>query len=207
MRTRSASALLAGRRLAPRGAALAVMVAIVLAAIVATARANEPASRDLHDSVPPYIVTLSLTPRVVNTALVSQTIAMDVHVIDSESGVAGSGGIECQFLSPSGHQLVRFDFSHGEIGRPDALIEGDAQNGLWHSEVVLPAQSEVGRWRVDYFFLADQAGNHYWLNYADMVAYGFPAEFTVTNPVQIMHLPIVMQAPPPEPTPQPTLPV
>ena len=143
------------------------------------------------DTSPPEVQTFELDPRLLDTGPMGQVITVTTSVADFGSGVDGNGGLQVQFKSPSGHQLLDFTFYHGVAGEPDALIDGDERLGLWQSVATLPRSSENGEWCLEYFFLVDKMGNLKTLSYNDMLADGYPASFEVRNTYHLS-LPLVI---------------
>jgi hypothetical protein len=159
------------------------------------ALAEEPTldiARLVADMSPPEVQTFELMPEVVDTSQVEQTLVITTSVADVGTGVDGNGGLQVQFRSPSGHQLLDFTFYHGIAGQPDALIECVGPLCLWRSEATLPKHSESGEWRLEYFFMIDKAGNSKILSYNDMIAEPFPASFEVNNTYQV-YVPLVIE--------------
>lgn len=170
-----------------RTTAAVVVAALLLAALFVVASQSLAVAEPASDTDPPHVVTFDYGPKTVNTALSGQLVTFTIHLTDDLSGVTDHlGPTQARFQSPSDGQLVDVTF------RPMYdLVSGDALDGIYVNEFTLPRYCETGTWRLKYFLLYDDAGNHAALYQADMDALGFPTELLVTDTIHLGYLPIV----------------
>ena len=114
--------------------------------LFADARINVYASRS--DADPPTLDTLSIHP---SAALYEETVDIIVYASDDVSGVSSVSG---QLQSPSRKAHIPFS------------CEYDSDNGAYKAQVTIPANAEIGRWRVDYIAMTDKARNQIKYNYS-----------------------------------------
>lgn len=113
--------------------------------LFADARITVYASRS--DADPPTLDTLSIHP---SAALYEETVDIIVYASDDVSGVSSVSG---QLQSPSNAPIP---FS----------CEYDSDTGAYKAQVTIPANAEIGRWRVDYIAMTDKARNQIKYNYS-----------------------------------------
>ena len=130
------------------------------------------------DVSPPRLEEFSLTPSSVSTAESGQTITLTARITDDLAGNAGDGYYSSPsqvfFVSPSGRQSVVAMFDARK------LVSGSPQDGTYETTMSVPRYAEQGTWKVQYFLLADQAGNLRYLTAEDMEAAGLPTSFEQT---------------------------
>ncbi|MGQ0824993.1 MAG: hypothetical protein ACT4OX_08205 [Actinomycetota bacterium] len=108
------------------------------------------------DTVPPTLVSVSVAPLTIDTALQSQTIAVSSRITDDLSGVAsglGSTPSEVILRGPTGAHRI-----HAVFGGT-RLDAGDALDGSYVVSVTVPRWSEQGTWTVEEVRLLDEVGN------------------------------------------------
>jgi hypothetical protein len=133
------------------------------------------ATQTANDTEPPHVVGFDFDPKTINTATSSQVITFTAHLTDNLSGVADSRGpSQARFQGPSGSQFADVVFVP-----PGDLVSGDTRDGVYVSTMTLPQYSESGTWQLVYLFLYDEVGNSHRYTRSEMVALGFPTEFTV----------------------------
>jgi hypothetical protein len=129
----------------------------------------------LSDIEGPQLVSLSLSPSAVNTALSSQVVMVTARITDDLSGASGpdysNGASQIRFMSPSGGQSI------------DAIltnrISGDGLDGVYQYSMVMPRYAESGVWTASYLMLVDSIGNSRLMYTSALVAGAFPT--TITN--------------------------
>jgi hypothetical protein len=134
------------------------------------------------DVTPPQALDLHFSPTLVDAFDGPRTIAVTVQLTDDLSGVNASfasiysslsyGGQSATFYSPSRSQsaTVRFD--------PFTRQSGDAWNGVYMGQMLVPEGSEAGTWTLAALEVSDVLGNSERLELVDFVARGWPVHFT-----------------------------
>lgn len=110
------------------------------------------------------------------------TINITARITDDISGVFdglfsnGIGGSPSQarWRSPSGNQFL-------DAGVFDSPSSGNFLDGIYREQTVLNANSELGTWTLESFFVADEAGNTKFLNTDELASLGIRTTFEVTN--------------------------
>jgi hypothetical protein len=97
----------------------------------------------------PVLHQLSFGPTRVDTSTAPATITVRARITDDFSGHAGTTVI---FKSPSG-TLAQAFFDGGN------RISGDGLDGIYQGNVVLPANSPTGQWKITDFQMTDAVGN------------------------------------------------
>ncbi|NDV62012.1 hypothetical protein G0Q06_06075 [Puniceicoccales bacterium CK1056] len=119
------------------------------------------------DSTSPGLVSVSVSPALVDTGSGPANLTVSLNITDDLSGFE-SGSLE--FYDPSG--TYRSDLT--EFFYLTDVLSGDALDGDYEITLNLPAASASGLWTIE-FFIRDRLGNSSYL-------VGEPgAEFTVTN--------------------------
>lgn len=130
----------------------------------------------LSDREAPQLVSLSLSPAVIDTSSSDQYVTVTARITDDLSGNAGVGYTsspsQIRFRSPGGSQFVDAIFSGYE------LVSGSTTDGLYSFRMTVPRLAEAGVWSVSDVLLADQVGNMRWQNAADLAAAGIPTSFS-----------------------------
>ena len=119
------------------------------------------------DTTPPELVTLSIFPVTVDVSSGPQTVTLTSEITDELSGVWHAYVL---FRSPSGNQEQMFYF---------AIVSGDAHDGTYRAEGVIPQYAEAGTWQVRYLVMDDAVGNGRGYERDDLAGLGFPTEFEV----------------------------
>jgi hypothetical protein len=133
------------------------------------------------DVTAPMLHSLSFSPTSVDTSAGPQTITVTARITDDLAGVfawedhdpASPAPIYVNWLwlsSPSGLQLA--------TGALTERISGNAFDGVYQTDVVLPAYSERGTWTVTSLELGDKAGNKARLAAVTLAQAGYPTTFT-----------------------------
>ncbi len=97
------------------------------------------------DSEPPTLDNLTIYPAVV---VYEETVEIIVNASDDISGISSVSG---RLQSPSGQARIPFS----------CIYDQDSQE--YKAEVIIPANAEIGLWRVDYILMTDKARNQ--INY------------------------------------------
>lgn len=132
------------------------------------------------DVVPPQLAEFAIAPDSVNVSETSAEIVLTAHLIDDQSGLAGSdyssSPTQVRFQSPTARQFVDGLFeSHRH------LVSGTANDGRYETRVTIPRYAEAGTWRIAYFLLVDQVGNTQYLSASELHQSGLPTSFVVTG--------------------------
>ncbi len=101
----------------------------------------------LRDTLPPSLLGLTFTPKVVNVSDGPQTITFTVQLTDDLSGIYQAG---FYFVSPLA-QVTYIDLYD--------LSSGDALSGTLQTVWEMPQNSPTGYWNITFLYAFDQAGN------------------------------------------------
>lgn len=129
---------------------LAMLVAVVLAVAAMLALSRSAAAQ--VDVAPPVIVSLTISPTLVNTSQTSQTVTITAHITDDLSGLDGATIWFGSLLYGSDQDKSVFFWSYN-------LIAGDTVDGTYVAELELPRYSGDGRWIAKYMVMRDEVGN------------------------------------------------
>jgi len=121
-----------------------------------------------EDMTPPVLQSLEFTPKIIDVSGGPQSITVTVRITDNLSGF---GGAWLSFSSPSGQQ--------GGTICNWVPISGNAQDGVYQDQLVIPQFSEGGTWRAAWIGMRDAVGNQTSLYEADLIAAGFSTELEV----------------------------
>ena len=142
------------------------------------------------DTEPPQLASLVISPGQVNVSSSTASVIVTARITDNLSGYQG-GGTFLRFTSPSGNQFVDAWFS------PELRQSGNALDGTYRSEMVIPRYAESGQWTATWCLIPDAVGNTLSKSGQDVVSYlnglSFPKSFTVsgisdTSPPQLASL-------------------
>jgi hypothetical protein len=142
-----------------------------------------PGAGAMSDANPPQVLSILISPTVVDTSTNSQPILLTVRLTDDLSGFTAPGpaqpsfaGATATFSSPVGgaqSQTRSVSFS------PYARASGNELDGIYTNTLLLPPFSRAGTWRLTQFTVSDAVGNRRQLSLAQLRSLGFPTEFTV----------------------------
>ncbi len=127
----------------------AIGLACAVVAVLALAR---PAMAQ-SDVTPPVLVSLSISPTLVNTSQTSQTVTFTAHITDDLSGFR-YGNVQLGPLLLQGNdqdKLVSFYDSD--------RVAGNTLDGIYVQTLTMPRYSADGRWKAKYMWMDDQVGN------------------------------------------------
>lgn len=149
--------------------------------LVAAGMAVEFTVTGTDDVLPPEIVSVSVTPRVVDTSEGPQTLLVTVRIRDTGAGMDSApnavfrAGTSLGFVSATRRQRVATSF--------EALVRasGDARDGVYTNRVVLPRFSEAGRWWLEGVSAMDAAGNQVRMDSFAALPREWESSFTVTG--------------------------
>ena len=136
----------------------------------------------LSDTKSPSLSSFTFSTPTIDLSLDDAAIRFKADAIDDLSGVKAVYG---SWRSPSDDQDLY-------VGAYDAnsIISGTKANGTWRSETKeLNRYSEVGRWKLDYFYVEDEAGNGKEYDKFDFDDLGFPSSFEVVGGTEDTTLP------------------
>jgi hypothetical protein len=105
----------------------------------------------------------------------AQKLTVTVRVSDDLAGVTLNGTqIQVDFKSPSqGQSLTAF----GNWTR----LSGNALDGVYQTEITVPAYSEQGTWFIPQVYLTDAAGNSTSISRDTLAGGGYPTTFEVVR--------------------------
>jgi len=134
------------------------------------------------DITAPSLIGYDLSTYEVDLSSGDVTIDVTAQINDDISGVFdgtyanGSGGSASQarWRSPSGNQFL----DAGYFSTPST---GNPLNGIYTDQTVLDSNSERGTWSLEYFLVADEAGNIAYLSKEQVDALGIKTTFEVTG--------------------------
>ncbi len=149
--------------------------------LVAAGRAVEFTVTGPDDVVPPEMVSVAVTPRVVDTSEGPQSLLVTVRVRDAGAGMDSApnavfrAGTSLGFVSATRRQRVATSF--------EAFVRasGDAHDGVYTNRVVLPRYSEAGRWWLEGVTAMDAAGNQTRMDSLSALPREWESSFTVTG--------------------------
>ena len=108
-------------------------------------------SRATSDTTPPEILSFDIEPGIIWTGDADQYVTVTLHVTDDLSGFAHAGFS----FGPMGSGR---DFGVG-VSSPDALVSGDALDGVYADANRLKRYSQTGWWQLTDMWLYDEVGN------------------------------------------------
>jgi hypothetical protein len=145
--------------------------------------ANFRVKSERSDTLPPELLSLTISPPLVDTATGPGQVVVTIGASDDLSGVNFSPDSPfisvfrgVSFTSPSGAQTQ----SAGTFP-PARLISGDPQNGTWQTIVNFPQFSEAGIWKAK-VLLQDVTNHEVVVDAAEIRAKGFSADLVITKP-------------------------
>jgi hypothetical protein len=143
--------------------------------------AGFPSQLDVVSSNPdlddPVLVDFDFTPRQVDVATQSQTVACELTVTDIGSGASpGQSPVfsRCVLSPPLGSMI-------GSQQCNLRLVSGDVFNGVWACNISIPQGTVPGLWTWNQIRVLDAAGNRlYYHEGSELEAAGFPSQLDVT---------------------------
>ena len=123
------------------------------------------------DMTAPRIAALAISPDVIDTSAGSATVAIDVRLRDDLSGVDWG---TVQFDGPSGQEATAWFY-------PEKRISGDATDGVYRYDLILPRFSAKGLWTVKQVNLRDAAGNYRHVGPTALENAGFDTKFSLAG--------------------------
>lgn len=149
--------------------------ALLLVALMVLAQGTSVA---VADTDPPKIVSLTISPSVVEIGNSSQALTFTAHITDDLSGANHNGSnSQARFRSPSGNQFIDaiWDGYH--------RISGTEKDGIYEAVATVPQFSETGRWTLEYMELVDNVGNTDWIDASEFGQLGLPNGFDVSDDI------------------------
>lgn len=124
------------------------------------------------ESVPPTVVSASVSPSSVDVTSAAQNVTVTFHITDDSSGVDYGNAY---LYDQAGKFVTLILFGSGE------RISGDPMDGIYSVDLTVPLYAQPGLWRVD-SFVRDHDGNQVSFG-PSQTAYPIPADmkFTVVN--------------------------
>jgi hypothetical protein len=122
------------------------------------------------DTTAPRLESMTITPSTIDTSTGPQMVTLTLHITDNLSGVAARGIAEVSFFGP-GNQQVYANFHDGD------QVSGTSVDGVYTTTAVVPALSPKGTFSIDRLIVADNAGNHLYLDHKDLVGRGLATSF------------------------------
>ena len=104
------------------------------------------------DITPPVVMSLSVSPSVVDTRYSSQVVTVTAHITDDLSGLGS-------FAFWIGPQIIEHAQDKSLSFRDTDRIEGTPRDGIYINTVTLPQYSAEGRWVAKYSVIYDAVGN------------------------------------------------
>jgi sugar lactone lactonase YvrE len=136
------------------------------------------------DTTPPQLVSLGISPTLVNVGSADATITITARITDNLAGNAGAGysssPSQISFKSPSGNQIVYAMLDEG------SRVSGTALDGNYSYQMVVPRYAESGTWSVDSVLLVDQIGNSKYESAQTLSTRSLPKSFNVVGPSETM---------------------
>jgi hypothetical protein len=166
-------------------------VLVALLFFVATVEAQ------ISDTTPPKLVEFGFSPTVVDISTNGQWMTLTARITDDLSGF-GTSDPDSLFYSyanvvfrPAGAEAFIQLSAHWD---PFSRISGNELDGVYKTELYIPANSRTGVWTAASFVLADAVRNTTNLNALDLQWLGAPISFTVKgvdndrNPPELLSL-------------------
>jgi hypothetical protein len=125
------------------------------------------ASGPLADDQPPNIAGFAFQPQQLSAASF-QTVNLTAHLIDDQSVWAA----KAVFSGPWGEEAAALFTSQNRT-------KGNARDGYYDAQMILPPSNETGRWRLQNLTLVDREGNRKVLAAADLQDLGLPTVITL----------------------------
>lgn len=122
----------------------------------------------------PQLVGMTLSPASVDTSAGMATVLFDLHIVNDQFALT-DGAPNVVMVSRPGNLG-----GSGEYFGDSALISGTPLNGVYRARHTLNRYSPAGTYTVSAIELRDLGGRTTTLRTCDLVARGFPAQFTQT---------------------------
>jgi hypothetical protein len=155
-----------------------LFVAATFLILTGVARASE-----ISDTTPPQLVSLAISPAIIDASTNSQLVLLTVRLTDDLSGMTASGPLG----SPQAGAWASFRCPAAGVDSPVLNVRfvlftrdsGDDLDGVYTSALIVPRFSHAGNWTLFEFDVTDAVGNHRQINLAELRSHGFPTGFTV----------------------------
>ncbi|MDY6950242.1 MAG: Ig-like domain-containing protein [Thermodesulfobacteriota bacterium] len=121
----------------------------------------------LEDMAPPELLSMSVSPTVLDISEGDGQLIVQVHLTDDLCGVRRFNG---KFHSPSGRRTVEFNSF--------TPLSGSRQDGVWEATALFPQYTEPGVWRCQSFYVVDRVGNSANI---DLQASGLPLQLGIIS--------------------------
>jgi hypothetical protein len=121
----------------------------------------------LADDQPPGLVGFAFLPQQISAAT-PEPINLTAHLIDDQ----GVWAAEAAFSGPLGEEATALFSSQN-------LTSGNAKDGYYGAQMLLPPSNETGEWHLQNLTLVDREGNRRVLVEEDLQGLGLPTVITV----------------------------
>ena len=121
----------------------------------------------LTDDQPPGLAGFAFLPQQISAAT-PEPINLTAHLIDDQ----GVWAAEAAFSGPLGEEAVALFSSQN-------LTSGNAKDGYYGAQMLLPPSNETGEWHLQNLTLVDREGNRRVLVEEDLQGQGLPTVITV----------------------------
>lgn len=129
----------------------------------------------IDDTNPPHLVEFDFEPKIIDTSTGPATITFTMRLTDDVSGVREDADTTWFESTNSSQSTAEFLYDAAD------RVSGDQFDGIYVEQLILPQFSASGVWKINSMKLQDGVENTRSLNYDDLVALGFSAEFTNTG--------------------------
>jgi hypothetical protein len=121
----------------------------------------------LADDQPPNVAGFTFQPQELSASL-PQTVNLTAHLIDDQSIWAA----KAVFSGPRGEKATALFTSQN-------LTSGNARDGYYDAQMILPPSNETGEWHLQNLTLVDREGNRRVLAEEDLQGLGLPTVITL----------------------------
>ena len=121
----------------------------------------------LADDQPPGLAGFAFQPQQISAAS-PQSINLTAHLIDDQ----GVWAAEAAFSGPSGEEAAALFSSQN-------LTSGNAKDGYYDAQMLLPPSNETGEWHLQNLTLVDREDNRRIMVEGDLTRLGLPTVITV----------------------------
>ncbi len=162
--------------------AFACVSACTILLIVALSASSAPYQEDI---VPPTLVSLTFTPRSVNTADTGQMITVTLHITDELSG------FKQVYLDGYAERAPQQEYSL--VLTETHRISGTALDGIYQTSFTLPPYSAEGFWVARWIAVKDQLDNDgFYSNIPISGPHSYVVKLGFWNAVKEYYLPFVL---------------
>jgi hypothetical protein len=119
------------------------------------------------DDQPPSVAGFAFLPQQISAAT-PEPINLTAHLIDDQ----GVWAAEAAFSGPTGEEFAALFSSQN-------LTSGNAKDGYYDAQMLLPPSNEAGEWHLQNLTLVDREGNRRVLVEEDLQGQGLPTVITV----------------------------